>query len=459
MVFNGQMDLEDSFNWDYLLPDSSLGGPTLHTGTSGAQPVEDCAIEDCDSDCEDSCQSQCGETGHGVCCDDKACGSAELCVDDGCTNPCTDASCQVEPEDGPAITDGDRKAAAALASIGDNQFQMYDASMMNSHDAHGHHHPGSMNALGLQGNMYDSMPMDFSMTDFTCSQMWPMNNGMQLAAHILQYHAPNNEYNHVRPCIADNPSQFMSTCSLPRCADADTVAEGSFPHQYHDHNCGFQVQDPATFANHVWEEHRDVLMPNAFFFNPDQQSQMLEGMNDYSVNLPTMPTLAHRTCAEMPPSQRFSASASPMTNLSSGTTLPTTPTSISTPPSLELEQPSPKTAAARRSRSGDETPINERKPQTMGKDDQYQCRWLHGGKRMCGQIFDDHKDLQKHCKEDHLAELKKPPGGFVCPWDGCPRTAGFEQKSKLDRHLQTHTGCKLLHDSPSMRSTKANNIH
>jgi hypothetical protein len=74
------------------------------------------------------------------------------------------------------------------------------------------------------------------------------------------------------------------------------------------------------------------------------------------------------------------------------------------------------------------------------------CLWVINGEE-CGQPFANTGALQNHIQEHHTATLKKADG-FVCQWSGCSRrqnqatSAGFAQRSKLDRHIQSHTGCK-----------------
>ncbi|KAL6358014.1 hypothetical protein LRP88_08193 [Fusarium phalaenopsidis] len=70
------------------------------------------------------------------------------------------------------------------------------------------------------------------------------------------------------------------------------------------------------------------------------------------------------------------------------------------------------------------------------------CRWLCLDGIACGQKFASNKELQDHCKSDHVKNLKKGPNGFCCTWWGCARPGPFSQKSKLERHMQTHTGFK-----------------
>ncbi|KAH6898751.1 hypothetical protein B0T10DRAFT_118071 [Thelonectria olida] len=79
---------------------------------------------------------------------------------------------------------------------------------------------------------------------------------------------------------------------------------------------------------------------------------------------------------------------------------------------------------------------------SMGENDQFRCRWMCDS-GLCGEVFQKSEDLQNHCKKEHAKNLvKEQGGGFVCKWHGCTRKTAFAQKSKLERHTQTHTGFK-----------------
>lgn len=72
------------------------------------------------------------------------------------------------------------------------------------------------------------------------------------------------------------------------------------------------------------------------------------------------------------------------------------------------------------------------------------CRWEIGHDIVCGQTFETNALLQNHIQQVHTACLRKAHG-FTCQWKGCPRRErggeSFAQRSKLDRHIQSHTGC------------------
>ncbi|TWU77815.1 zinc-finger protein [Metarhizium rileyi] len=89
------------------------------------------------------------------------------------------------------------------------------------------------------------------------------------------------------------------------------------------------------------------------------------------------------------------------------------------------------------------SPVVEAKSQVMAQEDQFMCRWLvgHNG-TLCGLRFENDEQLQKHCKNDHLKQLKKINGGFRCGWAKCTRDTCFTQRSKVERHMQVHTGYK-----------------
>lgn len=68
-----------------------------------------------------------------------------------------------------------------------------------------------------------------------------------------------------------------------------------------------------------------------------------------------------------------------------------------------------------------------------------------GEGRVCGKEFGSTEELQRHAKEAHIAVLKKKTG-YHCCWVGCGRRErGFSQKGKVERHMQTHTGCKYFY--------------
>lgn len=91
------------------------------------------------------------------------------------------------------------------------------------------------------------------------------------------------------------------------------------------------------------------------------------------------------------------------------------------------------------------TPVEEGE----GEEEVRRCEWEDRGSsaevRVCGKEFGSTEELQRHAKEAHIAALKKKTG-YYCRWAGCGRKErGFSQKGKVERHMQTHTGCKYFY--------------
>jgi hypothetical protein len=86
----------------------------------------------------------------------------------------------------------------------------------------------------------------------------------------------------------------------------------------------------------------------------------------------------------------------------------------------------------------------------LGADEEHRCLWRdEGSSNVCGRVFADAEELFKHASETHIKHAQKGAQGFRCGWDDCPRSeagaAGFPQRSKIERHMQTHIGRKLGH--------------
>ncbi|KAF4461524.1 metalloregulatory [Fusarium albosuccineum] len=80
--------------------------------------------------------------------------------------------------------------------------------------------------------------------------------------------------------------------------------------------------------------------------------------------------------------------------------------------------------------------------QSTSGDTEFSCRWICDNGLLCSRKFESNKELQDHCKNEHVKNLKKDTNGFCCEWYACIRPGPFSQKSKLERHMQTHTGYK-----------------
>lgn len=387
--------------WDSIFTDSLLQNGMSCTDFDVCHD-NDCASVSCNSECAGSCPSECAEPAHGVCCEDDACGPPDLCVDEDCHAvkvPCTEATC--------SISDTEAAAAAALTSFGEQSAPGASNGLNHMQTVPPTPNDAGMSYLDLPTVPCSSLSLDnsYGNANLFSGQMWDVAPEFILANHILQYHDPTHQDGHARPCIADKPNSVMTMCSLPK---HDHMNGDSMNSQPHDSICGFQIQDPYAFAQHIFQQHR----PSTIHSN-----------------------LTHPHYHPMLNTHNFSSTTSPSTNISLGNSLSPTPASLPTPSTVE--GPNFFHLGAN---GGEATPAS--------KEDQNVCRWLvpngQGGHTICGHMGKDHKDLQDHCKGEHLKRIKKDHSGFYCQWQGCTRHATFSQRSKLERHMQVHTGCKQI---------------
>ncbi|RFU75272.1 zinc finger, c2h2-type integrase, dna-binding [Trichoderma arundinaceum] len=399
---------------------------------------DDCiSMLSCTSACGKSCPSQCGDTGQGVCCDDDGCGDQDLCLDEACEDaatPCTDANCSGLAKldqfpDGPSISDGDKQAAAALASIGDNHLTFMHDGFQNFHpESHFGSHscfPGSIcNHTLSQGFL------GMTAEDGTVGQFWEyLNQENPLATHILQYHDPRHSVDHVRPCMADHPNLAIPKCTLPKTASADALSHG-LGHNTEEFACGFEVNTVDQFASHIFEDHWQMHMSNSELFGLSQPSQV----DDRLSLIPSRTSISSYSMNAAPASEpQFSPSDSSMQNLSAGSSLSPSPTSQATTPLAQPEE------SFTEKMSTELSPISAEDPEAIVD---CTCRWKISDGKVCGMQFKDANDLHTHTKNDHLKEMTRQHPGFRCHWENCTRTTVFGQKSKLERHIQTHTGFK-----------------
>lgn len=445
------------YEWDHIFSDNSLADCNLYPG--GMPSVckdDDCVSMSCSSACDGSCPSQCGETSHAVCCDDDTCGSPQLCIDEDCqvaSEPCTDENCVVDPSINqqqprtvPAITCRDKAAAVALTSIGDNNNpQMLQNAFFQQPQQEAQAGDALMSFLGLPHSLpCGSLSMDSILANHNGQTTFPnqpyqMAFEYALANHIVQYHDPSHGFTSNGSCVANEPSQLITKCTLPKFNPNDLANTDPFLPQLQSHECGFEVQDPTEYAQHIFQEHRSTLMMqgNQYGFPGSGHAHgHPAGSNSHRNQGLYGPYFNYNTT---PNSNHGSPSMPSLTNMSIRPSLSGTPVSLPTPSPLESEHSFTEATSTAHTMS----PVSETKPQVMAQEDQFLCRWLVGrGDAICGQRFENDEQLQKHCKQDHLKQLKKVNGGFRCGWANCTRDTCFTQRSKVERHMQVHTGCR-----------------
>lgn len=464
MDIPSRIDHSQNYSWEHIFNEQGLPASNYQDNGFAYCKDDDCVSVSCSSACEGSCPSQCGEVGVTVCCDDDACGTPQLCADEHCeeaTHPCTDANCAAEPvveqqpqqqkaARGLLITDHDKAAAAALTSFGENGSHLDQNDFMQ--------HIPTTPAISRDDtlsymNLPDAMPcgslsMDSMFANMGGQPSFP-NQTFQLAfeyalaSHIMHYHDPSQGLAHNGSCVANDPAQLISKCTLPKYNPNDLANTDPFLPQLEGHECGFQVQDPSDFAQHIFEEHKSTLMMHAHQLgNPGTSHSHMHphaGSGQQQQQQSGFTQQPYYNYGRASHAKNYSPALSPLTNLSMGPSLSATPVSLPTPSPLESENFMPEPGSAIHPFASS----HEAEPQSMAEEDGFVCRWLTGNaNEICGQRFENDEQLQKHCKNDHLKQLKKVNGGFRCGWAKCTRDTCFTQRSKVDRHMQVHTGCE-----------------
>ncbi|UKZ53757.1 hypothetical protein TrVGV298_007556 [Trichoderma virens] len=409
---------------------------------AGTNCDDDCrSIASCTSACDISCPSQCGDTGQGMCCDDDACDDKELCLDEMCEDaatPCTDANCsglarleQFPLE--PGFSDGDKQAAAALASIGDTSLEFMHNGFQQFHsDSHFGSHscfPGS--------TCSHTFPQDFLPTtadNGTFGNFWEyLTQENPLATHILQYHDPRHSVDHVRPCIADHPNLAIPRCTLPKTVSGDALSHG-LGNNLGDFTCGFEVNSLDQFANHIFEDHWPMHMPIPDLGSLPQSSQVEDHFSLIPSRTSIPPSYSLNATSH---ESQFSPSEPSLHNPSVVSSLSPFPASQTTTPPPQPEESITESPSA--SLSTELTPVSPVDVETIVD---HTCQWRAPDGKVCLMQFKDADELHNHTKNDHLKGMSRQPPGYRCHWEGCTRATVFGQKSKLERHIQTHTGYK-----------------
>ena len=460
-----------SASWDIPFVDGPWGSFAdfySHDAKRKVQDINSAPNEDavsCYSACGASCPSQCGETGKAICCDDDECVSVQICRDEQCQearHPCSDKSCigtPISPHVDPfnPYKGGDEAAARALTSFGhewgpgtlddgvEMDYQGFEDTTMGLYTATGDYElPGMIPCSELSSDAF--------FTDILGSSLdtHKLPAEIYLARHIVQRHLQVGPGSHHPPCVTDNPGQVISECSLPVPSQHDLMPKDT---------CGFVVQDPAEFVNHISLHHGLQILPPSWSDLPLDSLPASSGIStqsfDHSMGLSaTDQTLSPAMImqANEPWHSRRSSGSSGSSSQSAGfspsqkpSRTPATP--ISTPASLRRtllhgsSESNAENAQSLQSKASHIKGSNEPPNQLHTTHDQIaECQWVMGdGGEICGRKFASTHLLQAHCKNDHTHRLRMSGCGYWCKWSGCERTEPFQQISKLDRHLQSHT--------------------
>jgi hypothetical protein len=352
---------------------------------------EDRASTACDvSECCNSCSD---------------CDEEDICLDEACArsaSPCSDAACLDQH------MSCDESFHAPLA-----------------HDQH--HHFGADESFAFVGSA-------ISMTPDPNPHHYPTDLSMGIEPTLEFQRFFNHVLGHVDPnlliypcggsCPADdinNPFPF-ETCMAPRYNFVDEPVSQPL--------CGANIPNMGAFVQHIYEEHKDAartlgrrkVQPPALttilnyppVLDPGSDSKRREPSMLQTPSLIDEYVENGAVSLERPESAQSSGTISLQNSGFLGGMTATPPTS-------------------------------EASGLTVDVDALYLCKWKQdGATSMCGQRFRSEEDLHNHVKTNHLDHCSRTEVGFECKWDSCQRDKPFNQKSKLDRHMNTHTGCRSL---------------
>ncbi|KAK1636644.1 hypothetical protein BDP81DRAFT_319821 [Colletotrichum phormii] len=434
----GQMPL--GFGSDAIMSPTVPMGFGLETPNSSPQIEDDSTSAACSSvDCN-RCVSECGASEAGDICTDEDC--AQACDDDDCDEAaaqCTDAECPAND----ILSEKDKAAADVLASIGGDTFTQDSImaplmpsmpSMSSQYYAaqspyqsggipaasQNHFHPGGM-TLSMahsmnMGNPYQSNPNLYntvlsSFAGFGDPATSAPADWMVFGMHLNEH--AHDQTNCIQPCLTENRN-LPTRCPLPHLSHAHPGGlDLSFcmpdPNSSEFIPCGAELNGVEDWTSHFQEQH-----------------VASEGQHH---NYPH--TTQHSYPPLMPPNRQPHFLPGPREGLLDPTHAAQDKESTTSPLGLQASsspQPSPATAQTLPS------------PDKTGAE-VFTCQWVIAG-QICGMSYSNDDALQAHCKERHIVNLGKTDAGYKCCWEGCAREGHFTQKSKLERHLQTHTGFK-----------------
>ncbi|CAK7566060.1 MAG: zinc-finger protein [Sporothrix epigloea] len=473
---NALQTIPPTFNNDHSEHLSVLSSPPTHTSMySGPDDQE--AGDDGDTDCDSDCE-------FGIICTDSACSNdpSGCCVDETCLQEQS-----LAPETGPDITSEDAIAAAALTSFVEQQRQHQEqqqavAAVQAGLQAHGKHHQNE--SLSFQPSC-----LQFGLGLDTCISPQFLFNYQ----HLQEAHNPLNHSECTASyCPIDDPN-FYEECHirhLPESQseffhniDFDTNMNETAGHSHvythngnhsHDHNhlnlieCGARFANGEAMVEHLWNEHRKSLNQLQQFPASLDQMSALKSSTASSVSLSSQdlaktPSLSNSS--QYPVTGLSLSDASLSLNLGfnrdhiGGQFCESKDKAVQ----LRLESPTTVVPQTEVELGAFETETDHQSGAAEGAkghcSQKLECVWCDTvDGPVCGQVFESASKLHEHVLATHTHHLKRDIGGtYSCGWLGCNRRdsqekGGFAQKSKIDRHMQVHTGnkpftCDVCHQS------------
>ncbi|KAK4201279.1 putative zinc-responsive transcriptional regulator [Triangularia verruculosa] len=396
----------------------------FHTDLDMPNPYQQCFDQQMSSTMASRCEDEdCQSMSASMCCDSE-CTMTGKCTAEECEteeDACTDQSCPSRPV--LHVPEEVRDGAAALLSI--------------------NHAPGlsSPHNFNFQQQSMNSLGFDLgqpSQNNFLLSPSWDAVGS--IANHLLVAHDDTNLQPCTTPCPLGDPSIYTQ-CHMPVFDNsnafgqfnsvASNLQQMNQLNQINQRNqldqrlqeCGAQYHDPQAFAAHFFSHHKVQFTNGPMAI---QGSGQMGGFQNQSI-MSSRETMS-------PPEPALDNSD---TTASMGTPSPLTPTSHN----IEMTDIKHSRSLSIVSSADDDVKVEA--------NEEHRCLWREeGSSEICGFVFDDAEALFRHASNSHIKHAQKRPGdqGFRCGWDDCPRSApgasGFPQRSKIERHMQTHIGHK-----------------
>lgn len=416
-----------------MLSDSTPSqSPDQHSGLVRA---EDDAVSLCES--EESCDSQC--TGSQGPCSAGTCDEVTACRDQNCTRPAV------------ALDVAHSAFILQTMTSGRDPGVVADPQALLSSDSMGPHaslqgHPHNLQGGGDEGH-------DVFMNFFP---LW-IND---LAQHHIGQKANHGHDGCAFGEINLGPISHCHAPALPASSLQDDL--GIFPNNVHgsgSHECGAAIYSAQDLLLHV-QQHYQLQQPPF-----QQQQQYLGQFPDYAdlTDPFLMESLSGYPLASGEAQGR--AAGAQHHNYSHGVYLGGLPPAsspahhqalhensfrLSTPALIQDQDVKSSAVGAEGIQTTGSTNASEVDTQDFpGKS----CLWHDSNDGLCGRIFQDEEELEKHVQNDHVDKMPKTSEmvqgvlreGFFCPWHGCSRkgeSKPFEQRSKIRRHMVSHTGHK-----------------
>ncbi|ERT03163.1 hypothetical protein HMPREF1624_01468 [Sporothrix schenckii ATCC 58251] len=448
--------------------------PTQHSMHSGA--ADDGADDDEGSTCGSDCDAD------------------NICRDTACAiNPsgcCEDEDCQGQSDTGSviaALSPEDADAAAALTSFIEQQQQGQIGQQQEQQQQQ-----RQQQEQQQQQQMPVPSCLQFGLgQDITCISPQFLINYQ----HLRDSHNPLNPSECTASvCPVEDPS-FYQECHMRHFTDCqgglfDNLdlnqimnenaihGHGQGLSHVHSHNhvdaveCGAKFPSGEAMLQHLWNEHRKSL--NLLQFPAMQQNLQMDQTPDMASSASPSASLVSQDLARTP-----SLPQSGQDVVGGGLTLPDSSLPLRTfgfdslndaAIQKHLQDPAMTSPQITKQLTQLQLPAtpglkteNSQQKIAGGAVDtgpqMFECAWCDTlGGQPCGQSFDSACELHKHVLAAHTHLLKRDVGGtYSCGWQGCTRRdseekGGFAQKSKIDRHMQVHTGnkpftCDICHQS------------